>query len=239
MTAMTVPPPGWTSLGHRDLAASRRSFEQGLALSALAHLGALALIVWLSAQWGKDEILLYSAPAHVRVVPRFEPPPLIVHSGGPAKVANGRIVPSDRAVDPPIVLPKIDPGAATRGVLDSGSSSGPGPSDAGSGHVAAGIATGEDPAEDAFVPFDEPPVPIFRPDPAYSEWAREQHVEGRVVLHALVGQDGRVRRVTVIQGVWGLTENAQEALYRWKFRPAHVNRQPVAVWVEVPFEFRL
>jgi outer membrane biosynthesis protein TonB len=48
-----------------------------------------------------------------------------------------------------------------------------------------------------------------------------------------------VRRVSVVRGVTGLTEAAQEALLRWIFRPARANGQPVMVWVEIPVSFRL
>lgn len=236
MTAMTVPPPGWTSLGHRDPAASRQSFEQGLALSALAHLGALALLLWLQAQGGRDVLLVYRAPANLIVCPA-PPPPVIPRTtgsvGGEAK--SGTIEPRSDVDEPRLVLPTVDAKAGMHAGTDIGS--GPQPTDS-RGDERLAVVPG-DPAEDAFVAFDEPPVPIYRPDPTYSEWAREQNIQGRVVLHALIGQDGRVRRVTVIRGIWGLTESAQEALYRWTFRPAHVNRQPVAVWIEVPFEFRL
>jgi protein TonB len=60
-----------------------------------------------------------------------------------------------------------------------------------------------------------------------------------VLLHVLVGQDGRVRTVSVIRGVTGLTEEAREALLRWTFRPATAYGRPVAVWVEIPVQFRL
>lgn len=235
MTAMTVPPPGWTSLGHRDLAASRRGFEQGLALSALAHLAALALLLWLQARGGRDVLLVYRAPVDLIACPA--PPPMIPRIPGSAGIEakNGTIEPRPDVDEPPLTLPAVDAKAGMHAGTDAGS--GPQPTDARADGPPA-VAPG-DPAEDAFVPFDERPVPIYRPDPAYSEWAREQGIEGRVVLHALIGQDGRVRRVTVIRGVLGLTESAQEALYRWTFRPARMNRQPVAVWIEVPFEFRL
>jgi TonB family protein len=60
-----------------------------------------------------------------------------------------------------------------------------------------------------------------------------------VVLHALIGADGRVRRITVIRGNPALSESAAETLRHWTFRPAKSSHQPVAVWIEVPFLFRL
>jgi protein TonB len=96
-----------------------------------------------------------------------------------------------------------------------------------------------DPDEAAEVPYDVAPVPTFKPSPAYPEWAREAGIEGRVVLHALVGRDGRVKRVSVKRDVRGLTDSARDAIARWIFRPATFGGRPVPVWVEIPVDFRL
>lgn len=95
------------------------------------------------------------------------------------------------------------------------------------------------PAEGAFVAFDQPPVPYYRPAPDYPGWAREQGIQGRVVLHVLVGRDGLVSRITVLRDVLGLTDAARDAIGRWRFHPALSGRNPVAVWVEIPIEFKL
>jgi protein TonB len=60
-----------------------------------------------------------------------------------------------------------------------------------------------------------------------------------VTLHVLVGKDGRVKNVKVIKGVTGLNEAAIEAMKKWVFKPALSNNKPVAVWVEVPMDFKL
>lgn len=92
---------------------------------------------------------------------------------------------------------------------------------------------------EAFVYFDEAPVPIHRPDPEYPGWARDNGITGKVLLRVLVDQQGNVRRVAVVRGVEGLTEAAQDALRAWRFRPATNRGRPVAVWVDIPVTFRL
>ena len=92
---------------------------------------------------------------------------------------------------------------------------------------------------EAFVYFDDAPVPIHRPAPEYPAWARDNGITGKVLLRVLVDQQGSVRRVAVVRGVEGLTEAAQDALRGWRFRPATNRGRPVAVWVEIPVEFRL
>jgi protein TonB len=241
MNAMAVPPPGLTSFGAPQPArgSTRRYVGHALAISAMVHLSALACILWIQAQRGENTVTLVSGKVHVMPpnVDRFLPPPVVDTPPG-VEPRDGRIVPTDYVGDLVTEQPKIDATVA----IQPGAGDEPGgqraPSrDNGSGEVSAIVDP--DPSEDAFVAFDEKPVPILHPDPAYPEWARENGIDGRVVLHALVGIDGRVRRVTVIRGVPGLSEAAEDALYRWTFRPAKAGRQPVAVWIEVPFSFRL
>ena len=240
MNAMTIPSPRWNPFGGPEPArgTSRRYVSRALAISALIHLSALACILWIQAQRGEDTVVLVSGQVHV-VPPmgkRLIPPP-VVHTLPGMQPRDGIIVPADLA-DPVTEQPKVEPAVGIQ--PDGGAGTGMQTSSSegeGSGDLPAIVDT--DPPEDRFVVFDEPPVPIFRPDPAYPEWARENGIQGRVVLHALVGVDGRVRRVTVIRGIPGLSESAEEMLYRWTFYPARAGRQPVAVWIEVPFAFRL
>jgi protein TonB len=92
-------------------------------------------------------------------------------------------------------------------------------------------------AESEFVYYEDAPEPVTRVLPVYPEFAREARIEGKVVLHVLVGKDGRVKRVNVIRSVAGLDEAAMYAVKHWVFKPALSNKKPVAVWVEVPVEF--
>lgn len=238
MNAMAVPPPGWTPFEDPGPArGTRRSIKQGLALSALVHLSALACILWIQAQHAVEEI----AFTHRRVdlIPRFEdpipPPPMVPTTPTTTHTGPGTYEPTPR-VDPTIELPKVDPRS---GLTPGESTTGPQTKGDDGAPTGAPAVTDPDPPEGVFVAFDEPPVPIVHPDPVYPDWARENGIEGRVVLHALIGADGRVRRVTVIRGNPALSENAAEALRHWTFRPAKSSRQPVAVWIEVPFLFRL
>jgi protein TonB len=79
------------------------------------------------------------------------------------------------------------------------------------------------------------------PLPSYPAAAREQRLEGTVLLEVLVRADGRVGEARVKQssGAPVLDEAALEAVRRWTFVPAQ--RGPVAVdsWVEVPVRFSL
>lgn len=85
------------------------------------------------------------------------------------------------------------------------------------------------------------PVPIFQPDPEYSEEARKAKYQGVVVLTITVGTDGRPRDVRVARSLGlGLDEKAIESVKTWKFEPGR-NKDgiPVAVQVNVEVDFHL
>lgn len=90
-----------------------------------------------------------------------------------------------------------------------------------------------------FAAIEEAPVLITFPAPPYPSLARQAEVEGCVRLKLLVGVDGRVKDVVVLEGVAMLNEAAVEAAHHAVFKPALQQNRPVAVWVELPISFRL
>lgn len=73
--------------------------------------------------------------------------------------------------------------------------------------------------------------------PTYPAFAREAQISGRVILHALVGPDGRVKRLKIVRAVTGLDSAAVQSVRQWVFRPVLSNHKPVSVWIEVPVSF--
>ena len=96
-----------------------------------------------------------------------------------------------------------------------------------------------DPKPDDFVYVEELPETIHKVAPNYPEAARRKRVEGTVMVQALVGRDGRVKRTLVKQSVPGLDEAAQAAVMQWVFKPAKSKGVPVAVWIATPIKFSL
>ena len=85
------------------------------------------------------------------------------------------------------------------------------------------------------------PIPIYKPEPAYSEEARKAKYQGTVVLWIIVDAQGNVNsdvRVVKPLGL-GLDEKAVETVRTWKFKPAMRNGVPVPVRVIVEVSFRL
>jgi TonB family protein len=84
------------------------------------------------------------------------------------------------------------------------------------------------------------PVPIFDPDPEYSEEARKLKQQGVVVLWVVIGVDGRPQQMKVQRSLgMGLDEKALEAVSKWRFKPAMRDGKPVPVAVNVEVSFRL
>ncbi len=83
------------------------------------------------------------------------------------------------------------------------------------------------------------PVPLRKVDPKYPPELREGHVEGEVVLYAVIRKDGTVDNIQLVRGVDAqLNANAMEALAQWKFQPGEKYGAPVDLEAVVHIPFR-
>ena len=84
------------------------------------------------------------------------------------------------------------------------------------------------------------PIPIYSPEPAYSEEARKAKFGGIVLLWIVVDAQGMVRNVRIAKRLgMGLDEEAVKTVSTWKFKPALRQGVAVPVQVEVEVSFRL
>jgi protein TonB len=95
------------------------------------------------------------------------------------------------------------------------------------------------PEPDEFVYVDELPEALVRVAPWYPDTAREQGVQGTVLLQALVCSTGQVFAVRAQQSIPLLDFASIMAARQWVFQPARVDGRPVAVWVTIPVKFSL
>jgi TonB family protein len=87
---------------------------------------------------------------------------------------------------------------------------------------------------------DTRPIPLNNPQPRYTEEARKNKIQGNVVARVLVSASGQVQKVTITRGLPdGLDEQAIQAAYQLRFKPAMKNGQPVSFWIPVVIEFNL
>jgi TonB family protein len=83
-------------------------------------------------------------------------------------------------------------------------------------------------------------VILYKEKARYTEEARQNKVQGTVVLSAVFTSDGRVTQVRVIRGLPdGLTEKAIEAAQKIKFQPATKSGVAVTVRGQLEFTFNL
>ncbi len=84
------------------------------------------------------------------------------------------------------------------------------------------------------------PVPVYQPEPPYSEEARRAKYQGTVVLAIVIDSEGNVADVRVTKPLGlGLDENAVKTVSTWKFKPAMRNGVPVPVRLSLEVTFRL
>ena len=87
---------------------------------------------------------------------------------------------------------------------------------------------------------DTPPRALYDPAPKYSKEARKKKIAGTVLILLIVGPNGQPRDIRVAQSLgYGLDEEAIKAVKKWKFKPATMDGQPVAIQINVEVDFRL
>jgi TonB family protein len=167
----------------------------------------------------------------IQVDPRLEPPRIADMPTGDPKGVPG----------PP------SPGPGSGGGIGSGSGGGIGPGDGtgyGPGHGynmgGGGPSIGGGDRNAVATAVDQRPVPLNAPQPRYTEEARKNKIQGTVIARVLVGADGSVKQVRITRGLPdGLDEQAIQAAYQLRFRPAMKGGQPVSFWQAVSIEFNL
>ena len=82
---------------------------------------------------------------------------------------------------------------------------------------------------------------IQKIQPGYPESAKAAGVQGKVVLHAIIGMDGKPLSLQVINGTIDpdLARASVEAVSRWRYSPTLLNGQPIEVDTTIMVNFSL
>lgn len=84
------------------------------------------------------------------------------------------------------------------------------------------------------------PIILYQEKAKYTEAARQNRVQGSVILSGIFGADGRMSNIESRRSLPdGLTEEAQLALQELIFLPAQKDGKPVSVRISVEFTFNL
>jgi len=81
---------------------------------------------------------------------------------------------------------------------------------------------------------------LSKPKALYTEEARENNIQGSVRLKIILLASGAVGSITPVTRLpYGLTEQAISAARQIRFKPKHVNGQPVSVVVTFEYGFNI
>jgi TonB family protein len=80
---------------------------------------------------------------------------------------------------------------------------------------------------------------LTKPAPVYPEEAKVAHVQGAVVLHAIISKTGTVENLHVISGSAMLVNSAIDAVQQWTYKPYLLNGQPVEVETSITVNYTL
>jgi len=83
-------------------------------------------------------------------------------------------------------------------------------------------------------------VPLYNPEPPYTECARRIKFNGIIVLWVVIAPSGDVIDIKGVSDpvCQGLDENAIATVKTWKFKPPRRNGDPVAVHTDVEISYR-
>jgi protein TonB len=80
---------------------------------------------------------------------------------------------------------------------------------------------------------------VFQPKPSYPPLAVIAHIQGTVVLEAIIGKDGAIQDLKVLSGHPLLVRAALDAVKTWRYQPTLLNSEPVEVLTEINVNFQL
>ena len=80
----------------------------------------------------------------------------------------------------------------------------------------------------------------MKPEPRYTEPARQNEITGTVVLKVVFASNGSVTNIRTVSGLpYGLTEQAIDAARKIKFLPAVKDGKFVSMWMQLEYNFNL
>lgn len=80
---------------------------------------------------------------------------------------------------------------------------------------------------------------ISRVEPRYPPLGVQLKMEGTVILHAIIGRDGRITALEVVSGSPFFVSAARDAVRQWRYRPTMLNGEPVEVDTTITVIFRM
>ena len=77
-------------------------------------------------------------------------------------------------------------------------------------------------------------------DPRYPVKAKVEHIQGVVILSAVIDKEGNIKNLKVVSGDPVLADAVLEAVKQWKYRPyVDKNDRPIDVETTVTVQFHM
>jgi protein TonB len=80
---------------------------------------------------------------------------------------------------------------------------------------------------------------IYQVEPQYPAIAKQLHIEGPVIVRAIISRDGVITRAEAESGQTLLARAALAAVRQWRYRPYYLNHEPIEVETEITVNFVL
>jgi tetratricopeptide (TPR) repeat protein len=81
---------------------------------------------------------------------------------------------------------------------------------------------------------------LSKPEPTYTDEARQYQIQGTVILKAVFASDGTVKHIHILRALpAGLTEQTIRAAREIKFIPATLDSKAVSTWMQLEYNFGL
>jgi periplasmic protein TonB len=224
-----------------------------MAISLLAHAGIVAILVIVPLYFAKHTQMIPKALEQnfVFTPPPPAPPPPAAVSRAPKAAAPTHLTPTQPVFHAsPLVAPReipknvsTAPSDAVAPNLNEGTAGGV------PGGVLGGLLGGTGTAAGPAPPKSpgivrvggdvKPPQLVERVQPEYPTVARLAHVQGTVVIDAVISKSGSVISEHAVSGPSLLVPSALDAVKQWKYQPTYLNGQPVNLAMQVTVDFQL
>lgn len=220
---------------------SRSRCAVPLSIAAHAAIAVAVVIVPLMATDAMPDprtmIGAFTAPPPLPAPP--PPPPALNTARTPTASPSSDAAPRE-APDTILPGPKTTPSAVpgVPGGVEGGLPDGV----VGSLGVLPGVPPAPPPAVTQPVPVGgkiRPPAKVRHVPPVYPPIAQQAHVEGIVIIEAIIGVNGRVKEARVLKSNPLLDDAALAAVRQWEFSPTTLNGVPVPVIMTVTVNFTL
>jgi periplasmic protein TonB len=224
-----------------------------MAVSLLIHAGVIALLIIVPIYFATNKVDLQKyEPTYVFTQPVHAPPPPPAAAARAPQTAVRTPQIAQPAFVAPRVIPKLVAAASNNTSVAAPDLSG-GVLGGVPGGVAGGVLGGVlggtgtvGPPPPTNTPGIvrvggnvRPPELVQRVQPEYPPIARRAHVEGTVVIDAVIDATGNVISEHAVSGPGLLIPAALTAVQQWKYQPTYLNGKPVELAMEVTVAFNL